>query len=175
MYVLGCDPGLKNFGYVVIDLESLVHAEVGVFVTEKSRNKVLVAEDNMRRAQELAEYFRDICEEYQPVAICTEGMSFPQNSGAATKIALSWGVVAAVAEANHLPIVQTSPQALKKKLCGRRNATKKDVEDAVMMIWPWTAVSDFQPKGLREHVVDAYASVICAADSEIMKMARRMM
>jgi len=177
MHVLGCDPGLANFGFAVVRIDAEGYyqlVETGVWTTTKSKQKIRVAVDNLRRAQILAGCMDEMVKQYSPVAVLTEGMSFPQNSSAATKLALSWGALAGLTATYDLPVEQVSPQDIKKQLCGKRNASKLEVEETVKELAPPSIVLlNSVAKGKREHAVDAFAAVICSLDSEVVKMARK--
>lgn len=179
MYVLGFDPGLANFGFAVVAFTrtGLNLDQCGVFTTTPSpkKQRILVSDDSFRRGRQIYQNLAFVVEKYVPVAVCTEGMSFPQNSIAATKLAIAWGALAGVCEGFGLPVVQVSPQAIKKHLCGRNNASKLDVEEAVKKAQPAAGkLLAGVPKTRREHAVDAFAAVLSGLDSEVIKLARKM-
>ena len=80
-------------------------------------------------------------------------MSFPRNASTAGKMSICWGVLAAIAEARGLPIVQASPQALKRAVTGSSSASKDEVEFALLKRFGNETEELFSgPDGLREHV-----------------------
>ena len=184
MNVLGIDPGFANCGYAVVRL----HADreellcLGVFSTQKSKTKrhVLQAEDNFERARSIAGWLRSVVYSWQPKVVAFEAQSHMRNASSAAKVALAYGVIAGRMESGDIPAVSPSPQAVKKKVCGKSNATKSDVEDAVRkyFVGAEPALLELEkqvPKTRREHAFDAAAVVMASLDSEVVRLARRMM
>lgn len=176
MIALGVDPGFAAVGLSAVELspssEKLMRC--WVFRTEPSEKKreVRASEDSARRTRELAEVYERAIGVYRPTVICAETMSWPRNAGAVAKVALSWGALCAVLQRHNLPLVQASPQEVKKALCGRKDASKEDVALAIEQRFPnveWPKV-----KGLIEHAADATAVVVACLNSEVIRLARRM-
>jgi Holliday junction resolvasome RuvABC endonuclease subunit len=183
--ILGVDPGFARTGYAVVALESAEKEQVlemGVIRTDKATGLVRSADDNVRRARELATRFFELTGKYvwngevTPIrAICAESMSYPRNSSAAAKMAMCWGVLSAVSYKNDIPIVCADPQGLKRKLVGKRNASKDEVEDAVKRRYGNldSVVAAVIPSW-RNHAYDALAAVMACLDSEVIRIARKM-
>ena len=176
LYVLGLDPGFASLGYALVALHPVRETilSMGVIRTSKSTAKqgVLAADDNLRRARELWSLINQQLTAVE--VICAESMSFPRNSQAAAKVAMSWGVIAALAEQRGLPIVQASPQAIKKSLCGVKSASKEEVQAALTARYGALPLDPKVPKGEHEHAFDALAAVVCCLDSEVLRMARKL-
>jgi crossover junction endodeoxyribonuclease RuvC len=189
LLVVGLDPGFASLGYAVVELLPLPAAgervvDMGVIRTQKSdaKRNTLAADDNIRRAREIFRELRDLIKRHATqgdhlVAVCAEAMSFPRNASAASKVALAWGVVAAILERAGLPLAQASPQQVKKAVCGRKDASKEDIQAALISKYQFDpkAMSGMEHVGatLREHPFDALASVVCCLDSEVLRMARK--
>lgn len=195
--LLGIDPGFASFGFAAIALppdpmNTMMRIEsFGVFETAKATKKqhVLATEDNLRRARELADFLdalivRHATDRGRLVAICAESMSWPRNAAVTAKMGITWGVVAAVAHRHKLPILQASPQAVKKGTAGRRDATKDDVEAAVLKritranpdllgTHVFADVAKRIPKTKKEHPFDAAAVAIVCSGAEIVQLSRR--
>lgn len=176
--VIGVDPGFASIGYAVVRIEpefEVVEA-LGVIRTEKSdaKRNVMASDDNLRRAREIYEAVRGILTP-SPFAICAETMSFPRNSGAAAKVAMCWGVIASLSAEKGIPVVQASPQEIKKVLCGARGASKEEVQEAVLKRYPENVVlrelTGIIPSQ-REHAFDAVAAVVACLKSDVMRVAR---
>lgn len=175
------DPGFASIGYAKILLiptrEPLCTA-FGVFHTVKSekKHKVLSTEDNVKRTIEIAKFFRNLCTtgEGRTLAICAEAMSFPRSSSVAAKMALAWGVICSFSEAAAVPILQASPQHVKRHVCGITSATKEEVETMVKRLYPESiAMSVKIKKGDLEHCFDALAVGHTMLQSDVVKMVRR--
>lgn len=175
MIVLGIDPGFAALGLAVVELGDVVRVpRCWVERTEPSAKKrsVRQSEDLVRRCRELAVALERAIAEWHPAVACAETMSWPRDQKAATRVALAWGVIAAILERHGIPLVQASPQEVKKSLCGRKDASKDDVQVAVeglveAVTWP-------PQKTLIEHAADAIAVVLTCRDSEVLRMARRL-
>ena len=187
-FVLGIDPGFASIGWSVIRMdasgESLV--ELGVIRTEKSTAKrnVRASEDNLERAKEIAQELRALIDKYRVQLICAETMSYPRNSSAAAKMAMCWGVLAALAGQYNIPIAQATPQEVKKAVTGKKDASKEEVQEAVRALFTSLQGGEAKhggpyvlravPRSLWEHPYDATAAVIACRESEVFLLARRM-
>jgi crossover junction endodeoxyribonuclease RuvC len=176
MIVLGIDPGFASLGMAAVDVtaDSERIVELAVVRTEKSHRKLEVraSDDNVRRAVQLTKGLCRFVDKHNPVAIAVEAQSWPRNAGSSAKVGIAWGVVAATASWYGLAVVQTSPQALKKAVCGPKTATKEDVIAAIEERFPdieWP-----KPKGVVEHAADAIGAVLACLDSSVLQMARKL-
>ncbi len=182
--VLGLDLGLANCGWALWRLvaRDAVLVDLGLWSTEKSdkRREVLASHDEMRRARELANQMDRLLNEWrdvgQPVrAVAVEAKSLPRNASSASKIGMAWGVFAAEVERRGLPVVQASPQEVRKALGLAKSASKLDVQACV---FAHTAGAQAMlaakkiVKGDWEHPVDASAAVLACQDSEILRAVR---
>ena len=133
--VLGIDPGLANMGVCVVELEEqdIRVVQVDVLATQKSSKKreVLASSDTVRRGREIANELNTVVVRKRPMVLAVEAMSYPRNASSAAKTAISWGVLITIAELFDLPMVQASPQDVKKALCGNRSASKVEVQKAL--------------------------------------------
>jgi Holliday junction resolvasome RuvABC endonuclease subunit len=188
--VLGVDPGFAALGWALVRLEASGEEilQLGVIRTAKSTRKlhVLASSDDHRRGGELTQALAPLVRGV--TAICAEAVSHPPHSSAAYKVGRSWGVLDCLASLGCVPVVQVSPQQVKKRLGaaglvtgGRRadyagqNASKAAVHAALARRFaelPQRLAG--LPKGLQEHALDALAVVVAALDSEVIRMARKM-
>lgn len=178
--ILGIDPGLAHLGWAVVrvgdDPEILAG---GVIVTEKSSalQSMLSSEDAVMRMQT---QFRELKRQvllpvgfYNAGALAVESISYPRNAGSAAKIGMSWGVITSFAFVEGLPILQASPQHVKKVIAGIRSASKEEVAEAVSKRAPGGApIAAKLNKGNREHFWDAAAVALVVADYEVVKLLR---
>ncbi len=174
--LLGIDPGFSKFGVAAVELgatDRLLWAMTLTTEASPKKRAVLASDDNVRRARELTCGLQKLVALHKPEALCVESQSWPRNAGSSAKVGIAWGVIVAVAVAYSVPIVQASPQQVKKALTGKRNASKEEVQRGVeayfggLIDWP-TRKEDV------EHAADAAAAVIACMPSETIQMARRM-
>lgn len=184
-YVLGIDPGFASIGYAIVaigpDADRDCPVKMGLIKTSKSSAKrnVRASEDNLDRAKEIAAELQKLLTLYPATLICAETMSYPRNAAAAAKMAMCWGVLAAIAQQKHLPLTQASPQEVKKAVCGKKDASKTDVQQALGALFPAQLTGSGHlcskvPPSAQEHPYDALAAVIACRDSEVFLLARRM-
>jgi crossover junction endodeoxyribonuclease RuvC len=178
--VMGVDPGLANCGVSIVEIgaqgEAVYTVEVFRSAPTPKKRKVLVADDNYRRAGELASFIQQRLELHRPAVIIAESMSFPRSSSAAAKMALCWGILASEAARRSLPLVQVSPQEIKKALCGTKSASKDDVQEALERRYS-SQFEDFKLNVARthqEHGFDSVGAVVASLDSEVLRMVRGM-
>jgi crossover junction endodeoxyribonuclease RuvC len=171
--ILGLDPGFASVGWAVIDLfdSPQIHA-LGVLRTKKANRKheVLAVADNFRRARELGRALGRLVVEQQIDVIAAEAMSFPRSSSVAAKMAMCWGVLARVCEEFDLPVVQASPQQIKRALTGRASASKDDVAAALALRFP-NAIGLVAglPAGLHEHAFDAVGAAVACLGGDVVR------
>lgn len=178
VYVLGLDPGFASFGYSVLRFtpEGEEVVAVNVIRTKKTGKKrnVLASDDNFRRARAIASVLREVVVGFQPRALAAEALSLPRNASAAAKVAMSWGILADIVEEFQIPLVQQSPQGIKKTLCGKVSATKVEVQEVVMKRYPgaFQPFMDATPKGQWEHGFDSVSAVLATIDSDVLRAVR---
>lgn len=201
--VLGFDPGFASLGYALVELRDpsgLVRPRVvqmGVLETRPSakKRKVLAADDNLRRLRVVARAVAGLVSGRPPAEwrsdnpgqtpslgvspahlVCAETMSFPRNSSAAAKMALTWGTIMAEVERWNLPFLQASPQEIKLAVTGRRDAEKKDVEDALVKRYGKNTRKLLRElrDGAHNHAFDALAAITACLDSEEGRMLLRL-
>lgn len=114
--VVGIDPGLAHCGVAVAegDLNHFTVTKAFTITTESQvkKLKVHVSHDSIRRAQELASVLGPYVWSAGLVAI--EGVSLPRHASSAGKLCMAFGVIAALCESEQIPLVQFSPQEVKK-------------------------------------------------------------
>lgn len=187
VFILGCDPGFASFGFSVARLlrEAEEFVETDVIRTEKSVKKLNVkaADDNFRRGQIIAARLDEVVKKYEPLAVTAEAASWPRNAGATAKVALAWGVLIYLCYQYRLPMVQASPQEIKKTLCDDKTASKEDIRRAIEARYPdqfnefkhrFQAKKPPNPNGQWEHGFDAAGSVVTCLDTDVLRMARGM-
>jgi crossover junction endodeoxyribonuclease RuvC len=167
--ILCIDPGLSAMGMAVLDFDRrLVYTEC--IRTEKVERSS-ASESNVERAKLLSERLFRIAVTMEPKAIACESMSFPRNASSAVKLGVSWGVVASVSQQLDIPVFQESPQDIKKCLCGKKSAGKKEIMEKILTLYPRHRWPKHQGKiNLSEfnHIADAVAAgITCFGEREI--------
>jgi len=181
--VLGLDAGFKHFGWAAVRLlpgsGERVEA-LGSILTEPSKRKGLVRDDDQRRAAEIARQLLAVARRYEPAVLCAEALSHvnPKKSrmpvSTTVKVGRAWGEVDMLAEVLETALVQASPQAIKKVLCGTRSASKAQVKRAVTALYPEVAnLLRAIPGGRHEHPVDAIGAVVASLHTNEIRLARR--
>ena len=180
--ILSCDTGLGNFGWALSTLALLgdelvlTPVEVGVVVTVASdkKRKVLSVEDTARRVGEIVEALVPMVRNDVQV-VCLEGLSLPRNSGSAYKMGAAWGAIVALAKSHRIPVLQASPQAVKKVMAGKMVASKEEMIAAVRRRFE---VFDELVLGVRdgllEHAADAVATAVACMGDESLRIALAM-
>ena len=176
MIVLGVDPGYATFGWALANVtsEGIDPLCVGVVQTEKShrRNKVLAPDDEFRRSKELHAELIGLIRRNDVKLICAEGMSSPRNAKTIRMLGFAWGVLASICSELQIPMVQVSPNMLKKKLCGKVNSTDKELHGEITERYPKmaTLIESVTVKSKREHAYDAMIAIEVCRNSEIFVM-----
>lgn len=177
--VVGFDPGLAHLGIAEADLYAdgmLVPMALDLVTTTKSAKKfkVLAGDDDFRRSIEVAKRVSGPFSRAK--AITTEGASWPRNNRSCQLIGRSWGILATFVVQHDLPVASASPQAIKKVLCGRMQASKEEVQTELDRRFP--GLRDLLPSGITkdeiEHPYDALGSIVACLDSDVLKMARQL-
>lgn len=180
--VLGVDPGFAAMGWCRFILgktsESDKVLQLGVIRTQKSNKKanVLASNDNHRR---IAEIFKLLFPLTAEISMMTaESQSWPRNSSSSAKVGMAWGVISSLTTLLDIPLLQMSPQELKKSVCGNKSASKEEIAEALIerygIVIRDVLLKDVPP-GQREHAYDALGSIVATLDGEEVKLARRMM
>jgi len=177
--VLGIDPGFASLGWALVDIGAGQEFpyKMGVFRTQASvkKRKVLATEDNMRRAQEIAGFLQELIAGEGVKVLCTESMSWPRNASSAAKVALCWGVMASICVRLGMPVVQSTPQQIKKVMCGKRTASKEEVIAALQARYSGLEnIVEGVPSSQLEHPYDALAAVVSGLDDSTMKLLRKL-
>lgn len=180
------DPGFSVLGWGITHCgvgEATIQS-MGVIRTAASakKMKVLKSSDSERRIREIAVGLSGLITRHEVDIIVYESFSMPQKSpkSAVVKIGLPYGVLGALSVVHALPCVQSTPQAVKKALCGKANASKDEVEQATRSRFAGggsdAAIAQFErmvAATYRNHAWDALSCYFAAMDSDVMLALRR--
>lgn len=123
MRILGIDPGLKNFGYAVIEYTPELHLVCA--------GEILTQKDEKKRLQIVYDSIDDVIKTYKP-NFCVLEKTFVNNN-AATSLALGQarGVILLCLQKNDLEYQEISATSIKKIISGDGKAQKKEIQEFV--------------------------------------------
>lgn len=173
--VIGVDLGFRSTGLVAA---TPTRAQPGYKIdevlcvkTEKANKKLglFVAHDDVTQCQAL---FRDVMAffaKHDPVAAVAELPTAGAKGARANRgMGIATGMIGAVAESIGIPFVWVMPVDSKKLLCGKKNASKDEMMDTIIGMFP--DVGWPKAKNRLEHVADAAAALLVGRTSNIYKM-----
>ena len=150
MRVIGIDPGLRNMGWGIVDVDGprLRHVANGI---AKSEGK-----DLGKRLLSLHAQLTDVVLTYAPDAAAVE-QTFVNKDGAGTlKLGQARGIAMLVPAQAGLEIGEYAPNAVKKAVVGVGHAQKQQVEHMVKLQLPGVIIAGAD-------AADALAIAICHA------------
>lgn len=168
--ILAVDPGLAAMGYAVLALNG-AGIEFGVLRTAPSpkKQRTLAIDDNLRRVREIAHDLNGLIYRHGVKVLAAEAMSFPRSSSSAAKLAMSWAAFATLSELRGLPLVQASPQMVRRALSGA-GSCKDDM--AVVVRARLGAIAINAPPSLHDHAYDAAAVGLYVLNSDVVRALR---
>lgn len=155
MIVLSVDVGSVNFAFSILKVEGSKKNDDLTFELIKCEYVYL---DDLTVGAKLVRLLRLLNKEVKDHAVemvIYEDSKFSGRS--APSLHYVCGAIHTVAALNNLPIKNPSPSHVKKKLCGKGNADKKEVELAVLRL-----LNDPKVSFLNDHCSDATAVGICS-------------
>lgn len=150
MRVLGIDPGLRNMGWGVIDVD-------GSRISHVANGVIHSAGDEMAaRLLSLHEQLTTICRRYAPDCAAVE-QTFVNKDGAGTlKLGQARAIALLVPAQAGLPIGEYAPNTVKKTVVGVGHADKVQVQHMVKLQLPGVVYENAD-------AADALAIAICHA------------
>jgi crossover junction endodeoxyribonuclease RuvC len=149
--LLGLDPGLRNTGWGVIDVDGsrLVHVAHGTVNSDGDRELSV-------RLTQLYEGVTAIIETWNPAAAAIEETFMNRNPGSALKLGQARGVVMLAPARLGLEVAEYSATRVKQSVVGTGGAAKEQVQAMVKMLLGGAKI-----KGA--DAADALAVAICHA------------
>jgi crossover junction endodeoxyribonuclease RuvC len=150
MRVLGVDPGLRNLGWGIIDVDGsrLRHVANGVCHSDGT--------DLAMRLLSLHQQLIQICQTYSPEVAAVE-QTFVNKDGAGTlKLGQARGIAMLVPAQFGLPVSEYAPNKIKKTVVGVGHADKVQIAHMVKMQLPGVTLDG-------PDAADALAIAICHA------------
>jgi len=150
MRIIGIDPGLRNTGWGIIDVDGprLRHIANGVCTSQGT--------DIAQRLLSLFEQLSGVIRAHRPDSAAVE-QTFVNKDGAGTlKLGQARGIAMLVPAQAGLPVGEYAPNAVKKTVVGVGHADKRQVAHMVAMQLPGVEIAG-------SDAADALAIAICHA------------
>ena len=150
MRILGIDPGLRNLGWGVIDVQgsSLGHVANGVIHSE--------GDDLATRLLSLFTALTGVVELYAPTGAAVEQTFVNKDAVATLKLGQARGIALLVPAQFGLAVGEYAPNAVKKTVVGVGHAAKVQVDHMVKLHLPGVKIAG-------PDAADALAVAICHA------------
>lgn len=191
--LISLDISFTNIGWSVWDKKFPVAA--GVIQTEKTKCKsTRVFDDNAYRCSVSARSLRDIIRNWDVGGIIGESPTGSQSAAASKSAGLAIGLVATTACLLDLPIELCTPDAVKKAVCGKKNASKDEIMDKVIDLYggkktvktievtkgkragkvsecvTYKFLGDVWPGGTFEHIADSCGAYMALQNDNLVRM-----
>ncbi|AEF81417.1 crossover junction endodeoxyribonuclease RuvC [Leadbettera azotonutricia] len=152
--ILGVDPGLASTGWGVIDYtgNKLRYIAHGCIETEANRPRA-------ERLFFIYRSFVEVLKTYTPAEAAIENLYFGKNVSSAMAVAEARGVLCMALAQAGLPVLELTPNAIKKAVVGESSAGKAQVQEMVRFLLGLTEI----PRP--DHAADALGAAVCAAHS----------
>ncbi len=150
MRVLGIDPGLRNMGWGIIDVN-------GTRVSHVANGVCKSVGDNLAsRLLSLHSQLTDVVQTYAPIMAAVE-QTFVNRDGAGTlKLGQARGIAMLVPAQAGLDVGEYAPNAVKKTVVGVGHADKKQIDHMVRLQLPGIEIAG-------PDAADALAIALCHA------------
>lgn len=175
--VLGIDPSMSNFGFVLADVDPVTGEIVGtpylhLVQTAPTNDKKTIrkSSDDLRRCREL----------YAPLAelvakadlVCSEMPLGSQNASAMKSVGICMGLLSTIDK----PFIQVMPEEVKLSAVGTKTATKAEMIEWAYARHPeanWLRKSkkpDAPLTAKNEHIADAVAVIAASVRTDSFKL-----
>jgi len=152
--IIGIDPGLASTGWGVIEStrSRIRYVAHGCIETSADENRG-------ERLVHIYKSFLKVLKTHKPVEAAIENLYFGKNISSAMTVAEARGILL-MAICNHgSPVLELTPNAIKKAVVGVTKADKKQIQEMVRLLLGLSEI----PKP--DHAADALAAAICAANT----------
>ncbi|MCL2601462.1 MAG: crossover junction endodeoxyribonuclease RuvC [Treponema sp.] len=152
--IIGVDPGLASTGWGVLEascgrLRYIAHGCIQTGAETPRGERLLF----------IYKSFLKILKTHKPVSSAMETLYFGKNISSAMAVAEARGVLMMALTAQGIPVLELTPNAIKKAVAGVTVAEKRQVQEMVRIILGLKEI----PKP--DHAADALGAAICAAHS----------
>ena len=170
--ILTLDPSETATGWAVVEAGPPGTRErilaYGCIVTAPNRVRATKSHDDIRRCSEIALTLRNLCDEYSPALIIAELPTGSQRATGAKAQGIVLGVLGSLRVTQGIPCEWVTPQAVKRATAHILNASKAEVQSAVLREWDDL---EFPNKTEREAVCDALGALMAARQTDLYLMA----
>ncbi len=151
MRLIGLDPGLRNTGWGIINVQDnrLTHVADGVVLTDSKRSLA-------DRLVQIMDGLHDVIERYRPDEAAVEETFVNKNAVSTLKLGQARGIVLVVPARLGIPVSEYLPNLVKKTVVGSGHAAKEQVQMMVKMLLPGCEIATAD-------AADALAVAICHA------------
>ncbi len=171
--VMGVDAGFTHMGMVAVENGKVIDYQT--VRTEKTAKKrgIRVADDDAERCMKLAEGLFKFIDKHKPAGAFVElPTGGAQGARANRTMGMATAVVVCVLHLAEVPAEWITPMAVKKAATGRKNASKEEVQKAVINSFEWEGDIANAYQWKKEHVCDAAGAVIAAQNGMLAKLIR---
>jgi Holliday junction resolvasome RuvABC endonuclease subunit len=123
--ILAIDPGTRELGFAVLEGENLIYYGVKTVTNRKAPNLVL---------ETVNSFIKSLIEKYQPSILAIEKMFIAQKNSALLFVVAEQ--IKAIARENKILIWEQAPLAIRKRLCQKGRATKREAAKIVADRYP---------------------------------------
>ncbi|MCL2066678.1 MAG: crossover junction endodeoxyribonuclease RuvC [Treponema sp.] len=150
--IIGIDPGLASTGWGVLDCSGgkIKYIDHGNIETKAGAPRA-------ERLFIIMKCFRSILDDYKPGKAAIETLYFGRNVSSAIPVAEARGIISAILAERGIPILELTPNAIKKGVVGLVKADKMQIQQMVKLILGLDEI----PKP--DHAADALGAAICVA------------
>lgn len=150
MRVLGIDPGLRNMGWGIVDVDGprMAHVANGICHSK--------GDDLAWRLLSLHDQLTHVVQQYQPDCAAVEQTFVNKDAVATLKLGQARGIALLVPSQAGLNVGEYAPNAVKKTVVGVGHADKKQVDHMVRLQLPGVQIAGAD-------AADALAIAICHA------------
>jgi crossover junction endodeoxyribonuclease RuvC len=154
MLVLGLDPGSRVAGYAAVAHRGLriVRTEIGAWTLGRGGSRA-------ERLGRLVRALEALLERSEPDVAAVEGLFQHRNPRSALALAEARGALLATLGRAEVPVLEYSPAAVKKTVCGNGSATKEMVRRALGRTVP--SLGPVKLDGAPPDATDALAIAVC--------------
>ena len=123
------DQGIASFGYSILSIEKncVDLLEYGCFKSKSSGNQQKRIFDLINNIEQLVDIYKPECMVHERLFFSPPAKNSRKKSASILNTNMITGAIWYISGKYNIPIVQFSPQTVKKTLCGNGRAEKEDV------------------------------------------------